>query len=205
MPLRFLRSYTIVAAALAGLLAGLLATPCIAHAQSPDQTSEGLIPGDYLRLSAGIAAPVNAQGSLRDWNSGVGANLFWENWQPGSGGMSRVGFGLGVGYSQLPLKESQLVADFSPPTGGPIVSATADKASILEITSMVRIRIPAPFIMPTVNIAFGYMNWAPGEIHYTSATTTGNAKQQHRSGAEFSIGGGLDKNIIDRYAIFGEA
>ncbi|HEX4682609.1 MAG TPA: hypothetical protein VH277_07880 [Gemmatimonadaceae bacterium] len=198
-----LRSFVLVAA----LIAASFVSPrtALAQAVATDPMADGLMPSDYLRVSAGYVAPVNPSGSLRDWKSGVGANLFWENWQQGASGVGRVGFGLGIGYSLLPLDEAQLLRDFTPPTGGAITAATASKANILEITSEVRIRIPAPYIMPTVNIGFGFMNWAPGEIHYTTATTTGSAKQQHRSGAEVSLGGGLDKNIYDRYALFAEA
>src|ERR1043166_9064742 len=184
---------------LAALAAASFAAPRAALAQvvATDPMADGLVPSDYLRVSGGWVAPVTPSGSLRDWKNGWGANLFWVNWQQGSSGVGRVGFGLGIGYSLLPLDEAQLLHDFTPPSGGAVTAATADKASILEITSQLRIRIPAPFIMPTVNIGFGFMNWAPGEIHYTTATTTGSAKQQHRSGAEVSLGGGLDKNLFD--------
>ena len=49
------------------------------------------------------------------------------------------------------------------------------------------------------------MNWAPATINYTSATGSGTAKQRHRSGAELTIGAGLERHIVDRYGIFAEA
>jgi hypothetical protein len=170
--------------------------------------ASGLVAGDYLRIGAGVTTPVNPQGSLRDWKSGTGASVIWENWQNGGSGVGRVGFGLGVAYSLLPLKQDQFLADFTPPlTGGKATSATASKAGILEVTSSIRIRIPAPLVMPTINVGIGFINWAPGKISYTSTTAPGTStvKQQHRSGAEFSIGGSLDRQIYDRFAAYAEA
>ena len=165
--------------------------------------ADGLMPSDYLRASAGVVAPVSG---MHYWKSGVGANVSWENWQQGGSGVGRVGFGLGIGYSWLPFDETKFTQQFVPAAGTTVVTATASKASVLEISSLIRIRVPAPYIMPTVNIGLGFINWAPGEIHYaTTGATTASAQQQHRSGAEVSLGGGLDKNLYDRYAIFGEA
>ena len=62
-----------------------------------------------------------------------------------------------------------------------------------------------PVVMPSLLIGFGFINWAPGEIHYVSTTGSGNVKQSHRSGAELSIGGALDRQLWDRYAAYVEA
>jgi hypothetical protein len=197
-----LRSLSLVAVLVAASLLGARR----AGAQATDPMANGLTPGDYVRIGGGYVTPVNSSGSLRDWTSGVGASLMWENWQQGSGGMGRVGFGLGVGYNWLPLDEAQFKRNFTPPSGGAVASATASKATILEITSEVRFRIPAPLIMPTINVGLGFMNWAPGEIQYqTTGATSSSARQQHRSGAEVSIGGGVDEHLFDRYAVFAEA
>jgi hypothetical protein len=150
---------------------------------------------------------VNAQGNLRDWNRGQSVNVTWENWGAGSGGTDLTGFGIGIGYTMLPLNDAAFVRNFTPTlVGGQTTSATASKAGVFEIATSLRIRIPSPFIMPHISVGFGFMNWHPGTIHYT--TTTGesaDAKQQTRSGAEFTIGGGLDKQLYDRYGIFAEA
>jgi len=195
-------------AALTGLLLAIGAAPRLQAQAQPaagDAMAGGLMPGDYLRLGAGIISPVNPQGSLRDWNRGTSFSLVWENWQPASGGVSRVGFGIGVGYSLLPLNESQFVSDFRPISGGTTTSATASKAGILDVTTNIRIRIPAPIVMPSVAIGLGFIDWRPGDINYVSTTGSGTTKQEHRSGAEVSIGGGLDRDIVDRYAVFAEA
>jgi hypothetical protein len=42
-------------------------------------------------------------------------------------------------------------------------------------------------------------------VHYTTPTETTTASQRHRRGAAFTIGAGLDKRLIDRFALFGEA
>jgi hypothetical protein len=175
-----------------------------ARAQATDPMADGLMPSDYVRASGGLVAPFSG---MRYWKSGIGANLMWENWQQGGSGVGRVGFGLGIGYSWLPFNASEFTQKFTPAAGS-VTSASAAKGTILEISSLVRIRIPAPYIMPTVNIGLGFINWAPGEISYTTTaagTVTTSATQQHRSGAEVSMGGGLDKNLFDRYAIFAEA
>lgn len=188
----------------AATIAACVAAAHTAQAQA-DSYAAGLTPGDYLRVSAGYVSPVHPQGSLKEWKPGVGISATWENWQASQTGTSRAGFGVGVSYSMLPLDESRFMHDFSPAPGSTTTSATATKAAILEITTGLRIRIPSPFITPTINFAFGFINWAPGKINYTSSTGSGTAQQQHRSGAEFSIGGGLDKTLYDRWAVFGDA
>jgi hypothetical protein len=171
-----------------------------------DPMADGLTAGQYLRVSGGMTSPVSPQGSLRDWNRGAGVAVAWESWDTGATGLGRVGFALTAAYSMLPLNEQQLKSDFtSPLTGAPIQSATASKASVLEITTNLRWRIPFWYMMPAINFGFGFINWHPGEIHYRSGTDAGNARQQSRSGAELSIGGSLDKTIYDRWAVFGEA
>lgn len=175
-------------------------------AQTSDAMADGLVPGSYLRIGGGYVSPVNPRGGLKEWKPGVGMTAYWENWQASQTGTGRVGFGIGASYSMLPLDEQRFAHDFSPAGGGTTSSATASRAAILEITTGLRIRIPAPFIMPTINLGFGFVNWAPAKINYTSTNgTSGTAQQQHRSGAEFAFGGGLDKNIYDRFAVFGEA
>ena len=39
----------------------------------------------------------------------------------------------------------------------------------------------------------------------TTPIGIGSAKQRHRSGAELTIGGGLERHIVDRYGLFAEA
>ena len=177
------------------------------RAASEGGTSDGLIPGDYLRLSAGVTTPVNATGTLRDWGRGQSVHLVWETWGAGSSGVDIASFGLGAGYSLLPFKSDVFVHDFKPTlVTGNTTSATASKAAVLEIMTSFRVRIPAPFIMPYISVGLGFMNWHPATIHYTTDTgESADAKQQSRSGAEVSIGAGLDKQIYDRYGLFAEA
>jgi len=173
---------------------------------SNERLSDGLVAGDYVRAGAGMLSPVNPQGSLRDWDRGTGFTLAWENWQAGSGGVGRVGFGIGVNYGVLPLNEQQFIADFIDPlTRVPATSATASNAAVLEIETSVRVRIPSPFIMPSLSLAFGYINFRPGTIQYTSVAGPGTTNQQRRYGGELTVGAGLDKHIVDRFAAFGEA
>jgi hypothetical protein len=168
-------------------------------------STEPIQPGDYLRLSGGIATPVSAKGSLRDWKSGAGFGVAWESWQAGQSGVGRVGFALTAIYNLLPLDEARFVSEFTPSSGGTTTSATASRAGILEVTTNVKIRIPAPLVVPMVNVGLGLIDWHPGTIHYQSTTGSGTARQQHRTGLEFSIGGGIDRTIVDRFALFGEA
>jgi hypothetical protein len=199
----------VLAATSAVLSLLLIAAPGNVAAQDRpgDPMAGGMAPGDYVRLSGGPTIPVNAQGSLRNWNSGVGFNLAYENWQSGGGGgLGRVGFGLGAAYSRLPLDEEKFGAVFTPPTGEGSMQSATGHAGILEITSNLRIRITAPLVMPTINIGLGFINWSPGSIHYVTTTgATGTAKQSSRSGAELSIGGSLERELYDRIGIFADA
>jgi hypothetical protein len=177
----------------------------LAHAQGTDLAG-GLRAGDYLRLSAGASVPVNPQGSLKDWSSGTVFNVGWENWQSGgSTGVGRLGVALNLSYSVLPLDEKQFLSDFTPISGVRPTSATASSAGVFELATNLRFRIPTPFIMPTINLGIGFMNWRPATIDFDGPTGHGQAKQRHRSGAELTIGGGLERNIFDRYGLFGEA
>ena len=185
-----------------GLFAALVSLSSVGRAQDrsaqSDRFTDGLLPGDYLRLSGGVMAPVNAQGSLRDWDRGTVYGIVWENWQSGAGGVGRVGYGIGVNYGLLPLNEQQFLSEFLTPQGTRATSASASDASVLEIETNLRLRIPAPFIMPSVSLGFGYINYRPSTISYTADGTSSATAEQRRYGGEFSIGGGLDKRIVDR-------
>jgi hypothetical protein len=182
-------------------LVALLATvPSFAGAQdrsaASDRWSDGLVAGDYIRVTGGAISPINPQGSLRDWDRGTAYSLTWENWQSGASGVGRVGFGVGVNYGLLPLNESQFLREFVTPQGSP---------ALLEIETSIRVRIPTPFIMPSLSLGFGYINFRPSTIQYTSIAGSAATSEQRRYGGEFTIGGGLDKHIVDRFAVFGEA
>ena len=188
-------------------MVALAACVCVvstARAQaSGDPLASGLVAGDYLRIGGGITSPVNAQGSLKDWSTGPGFSIAYENWASGGNGVGRVGFGVGAAYSFLPFKDDVFINGFIPANGVTTRSATASSAGILEITSNLRIRFPMPVVMPSVNVGFGFINWAPGTIHYVASdNSTGTVKQSHRSGAELSIGAGLDRQLWDRYALY---
>jgi hypothetical protein len=176
----------------------------VSHAQS-DRFSGGLTAGDYVRVSAGVTTPVNPQGGFRDWKAGTGFAVAYENWQPGDVGVSRLGLSLGFSYSALPLDEAQFVADFSPLSGGKATSASAGNGSLFELNTGLRIRIPAPLLVPTVRFSLGYIGWRPQKITYTAASGDGTTRQQTRNGAELSIGAGLERHFAQRFGIFGEA
>jgi hypothetical protein len=152
-----------------------------------------------------VATPVNPQGSLKDWERGTSFSLQWENWQNGGTGVGRLGIAIMLNYSMLALDEAQFLSEFVPIQGSRPTSASASSAGVFELATNLRFRIPSPLLMPTINVGVGFMNWAPASINYNSPTGSGTAKQRHRSGAELTIGGGLERNIFDRYGLFAEA
>lgn len=179
----------------------------VSHAQGASgQGVQGLQPGSYIRVSGGTAVPISAKGSLRDWDRGTGFALAWESWPAGPSEVGLAGFALTAAYNLLPLDEERFVSTFKDPvTGQPAAAATASRAGILEITTNVKLRVPSPLITPMVDIGLGLLDWHPGTIRYTAGSGTGTARQLHRTGLEFSIGGGIDRTIVDRIAVFGEA
>lgn len=195
--------------ALAGAAAMALALPARAQDETQNaRMADGLIAGDYIRVHGGVASPVNAQGSLRNWNNGSTFGLEWENWQSSSGGVGIVGFGIGADYSTLPLNGTDFRTRFKSADGETISQVAGSNAHILQIGLTTRFRIPSPFAMPSIGIGFGFLDWRPGVIHYATAQNPGTSvevAQQHRSGASLAISGALDKRIYDRFAAFGEA
>jgi hypothetical protein len=194
------------ASSLVALATVVMLAPSL-RAQTSDPYADGLRPGDYLRISGGMITPVNAQGGLKDWDRGKTIALAWESWQPNSGGNSVGNFGFAVtaDYSRLPLNAPQFVSEFTPASGGTTTGATASSATAFSIGTNLRYRFPAPFIMPSIEFGFGYLDFNPSTVHYTSTTGNGNATQRHRRGAALSFGAGLDKQVVDKLGIFGEA
>jgi hypothetical protein len=186
------------------VVASLVSLTHVVHGQE-DRFAGGLRAGDYVRLSGGITTPVNPQGSVRDWDGGTAVSVAWENWQPGGTGVGRLGLALAVSYSLLPLNEGKFITDFSPLEGGKATTATAGKAGLFQLGSVLRFRIPAPLLMPTINLGIGFINWRPADVHYTGTAGSGTTKQRHRSGAELSIGGSLERHIVDRFGVFADA
>jgi hypothetical protein len=176
----------------------------VARAQSAD-LADGLTAGTYLRLGAGSLTPINPQGSLRDWKRGSTFSLIYENWGAGSGGVGTLGLGLAVDYGRLPFDAAQFTSEFTPFNGGKVTSADASSATEFSIATTLRVRIPAPYIMPSILVSFGYLDFKPSTVHFTATSGSGTATQQHRRGASLAIGGGLDKHIFDRFGVFGEA
>ncbi len=175
-------------------------------AQGQSQTSgDGLVPGDYIRVAAGVVSPVHPQGSLRDWDRGQNVGVEWENWQPGSSGVSNFGFGLGFEYSHLPLNESQFLSTFETVQGTTATSADASGAKLFSLTTRIRYRIPNPVVVPNISLGFGFLNYQPSTIDFTAPGGNGTTTQKHRTGGSISFGGGLDRQIYDRAAIYGEA
>jgi hypothetical protein len=188
-------------------LLATLALTRVSYAQDAGGAGEqGLEPGEYIRVSGGVATPIAARGSLQDWDRGAGFAAAWESWSAGPTGLGRAGFAITAVYNLLPLDEQRFVSTFiDPTTGQQATSATASRAGILEVTTNAKIRISMPLVTPMVNIGLGLLDWHPGTIRYTAGTATGTARQLHRTGLELTIGGGIDRTIVDRYAIFGEA
>ena len=178
-----------------------------ASAQATDPMADGLQRGDYFRLSGGTVTPVNPGESLRDWGRGAGFNLMWENWDvSGSGGqMGLFGFSLFGDLSFLPFKDDQFKVDFANGPNGAVVTASASNARVIQLGVNTRFRIPMRYIMPSISVGFGFLDWHPGKIDYTTARGSFTAKQQNRQGGAIIFTGALDKHLFDRYAIFGEA
>ena len=176
-----------------------------ASAQNP-RGADGLIPGDYARLSFSSVTPVNPSGSLKQWKSGNGVNFMWENWSTGTrNGVAMVGFGLYGDLALLPFDEAKFIEDFSSGPNGVVISARAGRARAIQLGVNTRVRLPVPYVTPSVSFGFGFIDWRPAKIDYTATLGSGTAKQQSRQGGVVSIIGGLDKNIYDRFAVFGEA
>ena len=177
------------------------------HAQDAGgQSAQGLQPGSYVRVSGGAAMPIAAQGSLRDWDSGSGFAVAWESWPAGPRGVGLAGFAITGAYNLLPFDEQRFISVFKDPVTGQVAqSVSASRAGILEITTNVKIRIPSPLVTPMVNIGLGLLDWHPGTIRYTVGNSTGTTHQEHRTGFEFTVGGGIDRTIVDRFGVFGEA
>lgn len=188
-------------------LATALTVTTRAGAQATDPMADGLVRGDYLRLSGGMTQPVNPGGSLKTWGQGAGFNVMWENWDlSGSGGnMGLFGFSLFGDFAILPFKEDEFKVAFADGPNGAITSATAKRARVLQLGVNTRLRIPMRYIMPSISVGFGFLDWRPGKITYTAVRGNGTATQQNRQGGAITLTGALDKHIFDRYALFGEA
>jgi len=199
-----MRLRSVVAASVSALL-GSVAPMTVVAQQATDPLADGLVPGNYVRVGVSSVAPVSPSGSLKDWSRGVGFGVTYENWDQGRNGVGQIGYGFMVDYALLPFDEDQFLKDFKP-LSGTAVSASAKKAGVFKAGVNLRVRIPAPYIMPSVFLQLGFLNWHPGEITFTTTTVSSQtAKQQTRSGGLVAIGGALDKHIYDRFAIFGEA
>jgi hypothetical protein len=186
-------------------LAVLVAAAPRTSAQS-ERYTDGLVSGDYLRISAGSIAPVSPQGSLRDWDRGTTVGVNWEGWYGGAGSdPGLVGFGIGGDFARLPLNQDQFLTHFTAPDGSTATSATASSATVWSIETTVRVRIPTPFIMPSVSFGLGYMDFHPSTVNYMSAGGDGSTTQAHRRGVDLFAGVGLDKHIVQRVGIFAEA
>jgi hypothetical protein len=196
--------------AFAALILGLAAPRVVIAQGGGDEEpknpwNDGLTPGNYLRMAYGSATPVSAHAALRYWDQGQTYSLGWENWDTGASGVGRVGFSLNAAYSMLPLKSELFEQNFVPTSGGTVTSISASHAGVLEVTSGIRLRLPLPYIMPNVSVGLGLIDWQPGAINYESTNGPGKAQQQHRISGEFTIGAGVDKNVVGAVGVFAEA
>lgn len=167
--------------------------------------NDGLIPGNYVRVSAGTTQPVSPHAALRLWKSGTAVAVGWENWDTGASGVGRVGFSINAAYSVLKLDQGKFLDAFTTPTGGKATAVSSASAGVLEVTSGIRLRLPLPYVMPNLSIGLGLIDWTPGRIQYEATTGPGSVRQQQRVSGEFTLGAGIDKHIVDRYSVFAEA
>jgi len=191
--------------ALALALSSLVAAS-VAPAQTPSPMTDGMVAGGYVRVSGGVITPVNAGGSLREWNAGTTFNVMWENWQNNDRGtLSLFGFGLYADVSFLPFNETQFIKDFTGGPNGAVTSATASNARVIQFGVNTRFRFPAPYITPSISLGFGFLDWHPATINYQAVGGSASTKQQSRQGGVVTLIGGVDKHVFDRVSIFGEA
>jgi hypothetical protein len=201
----FMRHRSVVALAIA--LGFTLHSSAVA--QAPNPRNDGLVRGDYVRVSFTSITPVSPSGSLKEWKRGNGVNVMWENWDNANNGeVGIVGFGLYGDVGLLSFDQDQFIEDFVSPVGI-VRSASSSRARVIQIGVNTRLRLPVPYIMPSISFGFGFLDWHPGTITY-QADSAGvvkphQAKQQNRQGGVVSLVAGLDKHIYSRYAIFGEA
>lgn len=193
-------------ALLAALFVVASAHPLAAQDEAGDPYAAGLVGGNYLRASAGFTAPINPSGAYRDWNSGPAVALAWENWDNGMRGVGRLGFAIGATYASLPFDAAEFLPRFQTLAGVPATSAHASSAWLLTVETQLRYRLPVPYLMPSILFGFGYINFHPSTIHFaTAAAADATTAQEQKTGAVVSIGGGLDRQLFGRYALFGEA
>ncbi len=194
---------------LAALVACVAAPKVIAQGPGDEEPknpwNDGLTPGNYIRFGSGSATPVSAHAALRYWDQGTTYYAGWENWDTGTSGVSRVGFSLNAAYSLLPLNTPLFTANFTPASGGTVTSISASHASVLEVVSGIRVRMPLPYVMPNFSVGLGLIDWQPGAINYQATSGAGKAQQQHRVSGEFTVGAGIDKNVYGAVAVFAEA
>jgi hypothetical protein len=183
-----------------------LVAASVASAQTPSPMTDGMVAGGYLRLSGGIATPVNPGGSLKEWNAGPTFNVMWENWEnTDRGTLSLFGFGLYANLALLPFDESQFIQDFANGPNGTVLSARAGRSRAIQFGVNTRFRIPAPYFTPSIGLGFGFLDWHPASIEYVAVGGSGTAKQENRQGVVLALTGAIDKHIFDRVSIFGEA
>lgn len=144
---------------------------------------------------------------MKSWRQGSSANVMWENWDVGggSGGLGLIGFGLYGDLGLYPFDAEQFKVDFDNGPNGRVLTAAASSARMFQFGVNTRIRIPMPYVMPSVSFGFGFLDWRPAKINYTAVGGSGTAKQQNRQGGVVTLIGGLDRQIFGRVGIFGEA
>ena len=158
--------------------------------------TDGLVPGNYLRMSSGSTTPVSPHAALRFWDRGTTYYAGWENWDTGASGVSRLGFSLNAAYSTLPLNVPLFRDTFAPVNGATVTSVSSARAGILEVTSGLRLRMPLPYLMPNLSLGLGLIDWQPGAINYEStmairqgptATPTERRSHGRRGGRKASL------------------
>lgn len=198
-----MRSRLLVACALA--LSSLTGLANAQDPSTPDTDGGGIVGGSYVRLGAGGFLPIDASGSYRDWNAAKGFSAMWENWGTSGDGVDNVGFGIGATYAAMPFNEQQFLASFQTLQGASATSASAPSASIFTIETNLRYRFSTPVVMPSLILGLGYIDFQPSTIRYDAVAGNGTTSQRRKNGGEVSLGIGLDRQLMDRYALFAEA
>ena len=169
---------------------------CLRRIGQPMRPRRTRCPATISASAAASTIPVNAQGSLRDWKRGTGINLAWENWQPGAHGVGRVGFGLDVAYSRLAARTRPVRRRFRARTDRHCGRRVGASRRFSRSTSNLRIRIPAPCVMPAITSASASsIGRRETSITHRPPARTGTASSHRAAALSSSLGGASIEQI----------
>ena len=154
----------------------------------PDETpsnpwNDGLVPGDYVRMSAGSAdageparrAAAFGIAARRTTPAGrTGTRARAASAASGSASTRRTA----RSRSNAPLFIARLHAAQRSERDVGERGARRNPRGHIGVTTRCGCRVP--YIMPNMSLGLGFIDWQPGEIKYEATTGSGTAKQQHR-------------------------